>query len=166
MWPNDWPATPRAIATSTEEALAAARARSEDAYRDAVADVESEDAAQVGLVHAEIIRALLEELHPDGLIGDDVQDVLARTVRSASEWFGDLDVDGFVEVLTGALGVADTEAVRPRPRAGHALLIIAELSSPTRRAADGQGAHASTSSEVYIRRAIEEIARSQTIEMP
>ncbi|MCZ4077625.1 hypothetical protein O1W68_06695 [Rhodococcus sp. H36-A4] len=166
MWPNDWPATPRAIATSTEEALAAARARSADAYRDAVADVESADAAQVGLVHAEIIRALLEELHPDGLTGEDVQEVLALTVRSASEWFGELDVEGFVEVLTGALGVADTEAAGRRPRAGHALLIIAALSSAGRRTADGKDGHDSTSSEVYVRRAIEEIARSQTIEMP
>lgn len=102
-----------------------------------------------------MVRSLLEELHPDGLTGEDVQDALTNAVRSASAWNFDLDVPGFVEVLTGALGVADTEEERPRPRPEHAVLIITDLL--VRRKARA---------EVYISRAISEIRRAQTMEMP
>ncbi|MGA9871090.1 MAG: hypothetical protein WBQ44_08115 [Rhodococcus sp. (in: high G+C Gram-positive bacteria)] len=156
---KDWPATARAIATATEDAVAAARAHSVEDYRSAVSALEAEDSSQVGLVHAEIIKALLEELHPDGLTGENVQDVLTRTVRS-SEWADAVDVDGFVEVLTGALGVADTESPRPRPRVGHSVLVIADLMA-ARRAQDE-----TVTPQLFVRRAIAEIERAQTIEMP
>ncbi|WP_072807169.1 hypothetical protein [Rhodococcoides yunnanense] len=151
----EWPPTVRAIAVATDEAVIAARARSVEGFADAVLTLSSEDAAQVGSIHAEMVRSLLEELHPDGLTGEDVQDVLSLTVRSAAEWNPNLDVPGFVEVLTGALGVADTEEVRPRPRPEHAVLIIVNLL-----------ARRKGSAEVYIRRAVAEIQRAQTMEMP
>ncbi len=109
----------------------------------------------MGSIHAEMVRSLLEELHPDGLTGEDVQDALTRTVREASIWNVDLDVPGFVEVLTGALGVADTDERRPPPRPAHAVLIIADLL--VRR---------NVASEVFLRRAVAEIERAQTMEMP
>lgn len=143
------------ISKATIDAVAAVRVRSSDGYVDAVTTLEAEDPSQVGSVHAEIVRSLMEELHPDGLTGEDVQDALTRTARSAAEWMPTLDVDGFVEVLTGALGVADTDAERPRPRVGHAVLIVADLLG-LRRA----------SAEVYVRRALAEIERAQTVEMP
>lgn len=151
----EWPPTVRAIANATEDAVTAARAQSKDAFSEAVEKLYSEDLAQVGAVHAEMVRSLLEELHPDGLTGEDVQDVLSRTVRAASRWASDLDVPGFVEVLTGALGVADTEEKRQRPRPEHAVLIITDLL--VRRKAPA---------ELYIGRAISEIRRAQTMEMP
>ena len=151
----DWPQAVRAIATATEDAITAARARSKDAFSEAVEKLSSGDLAQVGAVHAEMVRSLLEELHPDGLTGEDVQDTLTSAVRAASEWNADLDVPGFVEVLTGALGVADTEEQRPRPRPQHAVLIITDLL--VRRKA---------TAEVYISRAVSEIRRAQTMEMP
>lgn len=151
----EWPPTVRAIATATDDAVTAARVRSAADFADAIAVLGSEDASRVGLIHAEIVRSLLEELHPDGLTGEDVQDALASAVRSAAEWIPDMDVPGFVEVLTGALGVADTEEKRPAPRAEHAVLVIADLLFRRKVAA-----------EVYIRRAVAEVQRAQTIEMP
>lgn len=151
----EWPPTVRAIATATEDAVAAARAKSPEAFSEAIENLSSEDSAQVGSVHAEMVRSLLEELHPDGLTGEDVQDTLTATVRSAAEWNPSLDVPGFVEVLTGALGVADTDEKRPSPRPEHAVLIITDLL-----------ARRKVGAEVYIRRAIAEIQRAQTMEMP
>jgi hypothetical protein len=154
-WPHHWPLTVRSIATATDDAIAAASARVVEPFSDAIETLASEDPAQVGLIHAEMVRSLLEELHPDGLTGEDVQDALTRTVRSAAEWNPTIDVDGFVEVLTGALGVADTEERRPRPRPEHAVLLIADLL--VRR---------KTPAQVYIRRAVGEVQRAQTMEMP
>jgi hypothetical protein len=151
----EWPPTVRAIAAATDDAITAARARVLEDFREAVEQLSAEDRAQVSAVHAEMVRSLLEELHPDGLTGEDVQDALTGAVRSASVWNPELDVPGFVEVLTGALGVADTEEKRPPPRPEHAVLIIADLL--VRRKA---------SAEVYIRRAVGEIQRAQTMEMP
>nr|WP_206030864.1 hypothetical protein [Rhodococcus sp. B10] len=154
-WPHDWPLTARTIAAATDDAIAAATARSVEQFADAIETLTSEDPAQLGLIHAEMVRSLLEELHPDGLTGEDVQDALTRTVRSAAEWNPSVDVDGFVEVLTGALGVADTEERRPRPRPEHAVLLMADLL--VRRKASGK---------LYIRRAVAEVQRAQTMEMP
>lgn len=150
----DWPQTVRTIATATDDAVTAARAQSAGDFDDATGVLASEDPAQVGLIHAEIVRSLLEELHPDGLTGEDVQDALSRTVRG-TDWYPNLDIDGFVEVLTGALGVADTEQPRPRPRVEHAVLLITDLLVRRKAAAD-----------LYIRRAVAEVQRAQTIEMP
>lgn len=151
----EWPPTVRAIASATDEAITGARSRSETDFADAVRLLGAEDSAQVASIHAEMVRSLLEELHPDGLEGEDVQDALTRAVRSAAEWNSDVDVPGFVEVLTGALGVADTEEKRPSPRTEHALLIIVDLL--VRR---------KSSAEKYIRQAVAEIQRAQTMEMP
>lgn len=151
----EWPPTVRAIASATDDAITAARARSVSDFADAVQVLSSEDSAQVAAIHAEMVRSLLEELHPDGLEGEDVQDALTRAVRSAAEWNSAVDVPGFVEVLTGALGVADTEENRPSPRPEHAVLIITDLL--LRRKSAG---------EKYIRQAVAEIQRAQTMEMP
>jgi len=113
------------------------------------------DAAKAGNVHAEMVRSLLEEVYSDGLTGENVQEVLGRTVRGA-EWLPSVDIAGFVEVLTGALGVTDVyEQSRSRPRPAHALLVVADLLAVRRSRA-----------ETYVRRALAEIHRAQTVEMP
>ena len=151
----EWPPTVRAIAGATDDAIGSARAKAKDAFVEAIEKLSSEDHVQVAAIHAEMVRSLLEELHPDGLTGEDVQDALSSAVRSAVEWYPDLDVHGFVEVLTGALGVSDTEEKRPSPGAEHAVLILADLLVRRSAAADG-----------YIRSAVAEIRRAQTMEMP
>ena len=154
-WPAEWPAEVRRIADATNAALAAVAARNPIAFDDAVELLGRSDAAQAGHVHAEMVRTLLEEVHSDGLTGENVQEVLGRTVRGA-DWLPDLDIAGFVEVLTGALGVADVdEQTRSRPRPAHALLVVADLLAVRR----GRP-------ETYLRLALADIHRAETIEMP
>ncbi|MFD4265385.1 hypothetical protein [Rhodococcus sp. NPDC058481] len=159
MWPTEWPSAAREIADATDAAVAAARAAEPESYAEAAARLAALDQEQVTVVHASIVRELLEELHPDGLTGDDVQAVLARCARSAAVWVPDLDVSMLVVVLTGALGLTDPdEDPRPLARADlprYAALIIADLLATADAAGSG-----------YIRRAIGEIARAETVEMP
>lgn len=154
-WPIEWPVDVRRIADATVDALAAVVAQDPIAFDEAVELLDRSDAAKAGHVHAEMVRSLLEEVYSDGLTGENVQEVLARTVRGA-DWLPSLDIAGFVEVLTGALGVADVEEQsRSRPRPAHALLVVADLLAVRRSRA-----------ETYVRRALAEIHRAQTVEMP
>lgn len=86
-----------------------------------------------------------------------MQDVLTRCARAAALWFPVVDVDSLVTVLTGALGVADVEENPRRPERAveAAILVIADLLSAAEVPADG-----------YVRRALDEIARAETVEMP
>ena len=154
-WPTEWPVDVRRIADATVDALAAVVAQDPIAFDEAVELLDRSDAAKAGHVHAEMVRSLLEEVYSDGLTGENVQEVLARTARGA-DWLPSLDIAGFVEVLTGALGVADVEEQsRSRPRPAHALLVVADLLAVRRSRA-----------ETYVRRALAEIHRAQTVEMP
>jgi hypothetical protein len=89
------------------------------------------DAEQVGLVLGAVSRSLLEDLHPDGLTGDEVQDVIVRCVTAATAWFPEVDVNALVLVLGGALGVHPPEGepvpVSPLDVARHAPLVVADL---------------------------------------
>ncbi|MDP9637884.1 MULTISPECIES: hypothetical protein [Nocardiaceae] len=154
-WPTEWPVDVRRIADASVDALAAVVAQDPIAFDEAVELLDRSDAAKAGNVHAEMVRSLLEEVYSDGLTGENVQEVLGRTVRGA-EWLPSLDIAGFVEVLTGALGVTDVdEQSRSRPRPAHALLVVADLLAVRRSRA-----------ETYVRRALAEIHRAQTVEMP
>jgi hypothetical protein len=154
-WPTEWPVDVRRIADATVDALAAVVAQDPIAFDEAVELLDRSDAAKAGNVHAEMVRSLLEEVYSDGLTGENVQEVLGRTVRGA-EWLPSVDIAGFVEVLTGALGVTDVdEQSRSRPRPAHALLVVADLLAVRRSRA-----------ETYVRRALAEIHRAQTVEMP
>ena len=154
-WPTEWPVDVRRIADATVDALAAVVAQDPIAFDEAVALLDRSDAAKAGNVHAEMVRSLLEEVYSDGLTGENVQEVLGRTVRGA-DWLPSVDIAGFVEVLTGALGVTDVdEQSRSRPRPAHALLVVADLLAVRRSRA-----------ETYVRRALAEIHRAQTVEMP
>ena len=154
-WPTEWPVDVRRIADATVDALAAVVAQDPIAFDEAVELLDRSDAAKAGNVHAEMVRSLLEEVYSDGLTGENVQEVLGRTVRGA-DWLPSVDIAGFVEVLTGALGVTDVdEQSRSRPRPAHAMLVVADLLAIRRSRA-----------ETYVRRALAEIHRAQTVEMP
>ncbi|MDR6909636.1 hypothetical protein J2W54_002094 [Rhodococcus fascians] len=154
-WPTEWPVDVRRIADATVDALAAVVAQDPIAFDEAVELLDRSDAAKAGNVHAEMVRSLLEEVYSDGLTGENVQEVLGRTVRGA-DWLPSVDIAGFVKVLTGALGVTDVdEQSRSRPRPAHALLVVADLLAVRRSRA-----------ETYVRRALAEIHRAQTVEMP
>jgi hypothetical protein len=153
------PPAARAIAEAAVAAVDAARARDEQGLREAADELAGRDPEQVGMVLGSAVRSLLEDLHPDGLSGEDVQDALERCVRDTLVWTSELDVDSLVVVLTGALGVHQQEdgAARPDPRrlAWHAPVLLAFLLA-------GSGRRF----EPYLVAAFAEIARAETVEMP
>ncbi|NGP04399.1 hypothetical protein G6038_02680 [Rhodococcus sp. 14C212] len=157
VWPTQWPEIARDIADHTATALAAARTQSVPGWEDAVTELAALPYEQVAGVHATMMRELLEELHPDGLTGEDVQTVLERSARTASMWLPSLQPDMLVSVLTGTLGVFDPDAPKARPdeylRAG--LVVLADLLAARR-----------VGPEPYLRRALGEIERAETIELP
>lgn len=123
------PPAARAIAVAAAEAVDAARARDAEAFPAAVERLAALDPERTGLVLGAVVRALLEQRHPDGLDGDDVRAALEHAVRSAGAW-QDVDPQVMAVLLVGALGVHgdDEEApVTPRAVAAHAPLLIADL---------------------------------------
>ncbi|MEV0559975.1 hypothetical protein [Dactylosporangium sp. NPDC050588] len=153
--PSGWrhlPPPARAIATAASAAVEAAQARDKEAFDAAVEQLAGLDPEQSGLVLGVVVRALLEDLHPDGLDGDDVRAALEQAVRSAAEW-QEVDPQVMVVLLVGALGVQDDNdgEGRPSPQAlaRHAPLLLADLLQ--RR-----------SFPRYLQAAFTEIERSQT----
>ncbi|MEO3929808.1 hypothetical protein ABGB07_39035 [Micromonosporaceae bacterium B7E4] len=153
------PPVPRAITQATVRAVEAVRAQDPDALDEAAGDLALLPAEQVGLVLGAVLRLLLEQAHPDGLAGEDVQAVLVRCARSNAGWLSGLDVGVLALLLTGALGVhqmAD-EAPPPGPAAvaRHAPLLVADLLAVTGGAVDD-----------YLAAALSEIAVAETMELP
>ncbi|MEE2030589.1 hypothetical protein [Rhodococcus chondri] len=159
MWPDHWPTITRQIATATVSALDAVRSESAPAFDAAVGDLVALPYEQVTAVYAGMTRELLEELHPDGLTGEDVQAVLERSVRGGARWQSSLHPDAVVEVLVETLGVSDPDAETPKIRPEQYLsagsVVLAELVAARRVAP-----------EPYVRRAVAEIERAETMEMP
>ncbi|WP_408016085.1 hypothetical protein [Rhodococcus artemisiae] len=157
VWPEHWPTITRQIATHTDTALTAVRSETVPVFDEALAELNTLPYEQVTAVHAGMVRELLEELHPEGLTGEDVQSVLENALRNGMRWLPSLQPDAVVVVLTGTLGVHDDEApkVRPGDYVTAGLLVLAELLA-ARKAAPGR----------YLRRAVAEIERTETVEMP
>ncbi|MFC6010415.1 hypothetical protein [Nocardia lasii] len=157
MWPTEWPAPARAIASGVDSAVTAAHAADPAGFTDATADLADLPADQLTTVLSAIIRELLETAHPDGLTGDDVRAVLAAVVRRSAAWLPTVDPGAIITALTGALGIDEAEdpdraPSNPRPAA---ILLIEYLADLT-----------DTPPDQCVRRAIAEIARGETIEMP
>ena len=144
---RELPAPARVIAGTVTDAVSAAQDEDVAAFADATTRLAALDREQVGLVLGAVVRTLLEDLHPDGLGGDDVHDVLTACVRSASAWLPTVNPHALVVVLTGALGVHQSdEEVDPEDRppplgpdeiARHAPLLVAELLGGSRRRLSG-----------------------------
>ncbi|QBJ98688.1 hypothetical protein ERC79_12525 [Rhodococcus sp. ABRD24] len=158
-WPSEWPKTARQIAVSTDDALTAARTASGEHLADALDELLALPFEQVTLVHAGVVRALLEDLHPDGFSGEDIQDALTRVAGSALTWIPGLDIPALAAVLTGSLGLTemsdDAQRIGPADYLRSAILVIADLLATVDMPSTG-----------YIRDAIGEIARAETVEMP
>ncbi|MFD4439388.1 hypothetical protein ACFWPK_06365 [Nocardia sp. NPDC058519] len=157
MWPSDWPSSARAIATAVEAAVTAAKAADASGFSATTAELSELPADQVTAVLSAIVRELLETAHPDGLTGDAVRAVLESVVRRSATWLPRLDAAAVISALTGALGidesaVPDRIGTNPQPAA---VLLIEYLAELTR-----------TPTQQSIQRAINEIARAETIEMP
>ncbi|MDY6810290.1 MAG: hypothetical protein SW127_14950 [Actinomycetota bacterium] len=156
----EWPLKARTIAEASGRGIRAARTHDLDAFGEAIQQLEIHPEARE--VHAHMVRELLETRFPDGLSGDDLAGVLTHTVDGAGAWDAPVDPAAVVVVLTGSLGVTDSPdsdgAARdiPQPQLhSAAILAIADLA-----------AEAALDHEPYLMRAVEEIRRSQTVEMP
>ncbi len=153
------PAPARAIAVGVEAAVAAAQARDLAAFDEAGAELAGLDPQQVGVVFGAVVRALLEDLHPDGLTGDDIRGVLEQCVRSASQWWPAVDANVIVVLLTGALGVHQFDdgaaPLSAAAMARHGAVLTADL-----LAASGQPL------QPYLAAVFAEIARAETVEQP
>ena len=159
QWPADWPRPARDIATGTADAVRAATAADREWFAEATARLLSAEPDRVRAVHSAMVRELLEDDHPDGLSGEAVQAVLERCARAAAVWFPDLDVGALAVVLTGSLGLSDFDEDTLRVGwpvvARHAVLVVADLLVVAQAPPEG-----------HLRRAIGEIARAETVEMP
>jgi hypothetical protein len=113
------------------------------------------DAEQVRLVLSGVLRPLLEDLHPDGLTGDDLRAAVEGCLRRVAGWAPAADPQVLVVVLAGAFGVHPDDEARPEAAAAeaarHACLLVADL-----LAASG------TRLRPYLDAAFVEIARAQT----
>jgi hypothetical protein len=156
---REMPPPARAIALTADAAVSAAMSRDPDAFESATGQLAALNPEQIGLVLGAVVRSLLEDMHPDGLSGDDVQVVLERCARAAANWLPRVDPRVLVVLLTGALGVHDPHE-EPRPLdaldvARHAPLLVADLLTISGSPVAG-----------YLDAALAEIARAETVEMP
>jgi hypothetical protein len=163
---------------ATAGAVDAARAGDRDAYEAAAVDLAALPSEQTGPVLTAVIRALLEQGHPDGLDGDDIQAVITGCHRAVAAWLPPDRVDTLtmVVVLASALGIhepgltyhdaahpdaaaapddgtAPTGVPTPAECSWHAPLLVADL----------LGGHRL---DRYLDAAFTEIARAETMEVP
>jgi len=175
---GDLPPPARAIATAVTDAVGAAQAGDAAAFEDAAGRLGLADPEHVRVLLGDAVRLLLEELHPDGLDGDDLRDVTARCARAAAPWFPGVRPGALVVVLAGALGVhpdtppdgtRDDERapepddpwsdvplrLSPDDVARHAIVLLADLTGARGRPRRG-----------YLEAAFTELARRETVEQP
>ena len=181
----------RMIGRAISRSVAAAGDRDRAEYEIVAADLAALPADQAGGVLGAVARALLEDQHPDGLDGDDIQAVLARCYRDAVSWLPPERVDAHVllAVLASALGIheagvtyeditapASTEADEwtSTPVGGTAQREALAVTAPT---AAQYAWHAPLlladllaagrrSLSFYLDAAFADIARAETMEMP
>jgi hypothetical protein len=153
------PAPARPIAAAALAAAAAARNQDNDALAEAAGELAALDPGHVGLILGTTVRVLLEDMHPDGLDGDDVRTVLEHCVRASAAWQPDVDPHVVLVLLAGALGVYEDDGEpQPKPEslARHAALLMADLlEGPAGPAAGDERVAA------YLTAALREIERAQ-----
>ncbi|WP_308785326.1 hypothetical protein [Phytohabitans rumicis] len=123
------PPPARAIAVAASDAVDLVQADDRDAFEVAVKALAGTEGA--GLVLGAVVRLLLEDLHPDGLAGDDIRRIGAECLRAGAGWEPPPDPHLVLVLLTGALGVHDQDEDAPRPApelwTRHAALLVAHL---------------------------------------
>lgn len=100
------PAPARDLVRALTRAVDTATARDDAAtYDGAVARLATQPSG--GRVLGDVLRALLEDTHPDGLESDDITLVVGRCYRAAAAWLAPERVDATVllAALAGALGI-------------------------------------------------------------
>ena len=150
------PRPARDIAAAVTATVAAAAARDATALLATAARLAALNPEQVGLVLGAVTWSLLEDLHPDGLRGDDVRAVVERCVLGAAAWYPDVDPDVVVDLLSDVLDVPRPfRKPEPAEVAVHGPLLVADLLAAGGRQLDG-----------YLAAAFAEIARGELVEPP
>jgi hypothetical protein len=163
------PAAARAIAGATTDAVSAVRATNVAAFDEAANRLAAVEPEQVRIVLGVVVRALLEDRHPDGVSGDDLLELIKSCARTSIGWYPGVDIEVLVVVLTGALGVHEPDLeprkFTPLDVARHAPLFIAELlAAGPPEATDGTRAGRPLAG--YFTDAYREISRSERNELP
>ena len=116
------------------EAVEAAVAADDSRLALAMARAQTLDGGHLRRLLSGLLRPVLEDLHPDGVDGDDLADLLDETVRETA-WAADVDPLALAVVLTGAFGVVvATREELPHPvtdlqLARHAVLLLGRVLS-------------------------------------
>ena len=98
----------RTLADAVGEAVRAAQDGETTRHGEAAARLALAEPEHVRLVLGAVVRALVEEVHPDGIDADDVREVVTDCLRGTAGWVpAPPEVDPFVLVVLvcGALGV-------------------------------------------------------------
>jgi hypothetical protein len=160
------------LGTATSRAVQAAAARQPERYREAAAALALLPAEQAGTLLAAVLRALLEERHPDGLDRGDIQAVVSRCHRAAAGWLpvGQIRVTVLIAALASALGIHEpgvtyhdgvstvdshVEVPTAEQYLWHGPLLIADLLAAGSRPLG-----------TYLDRAFGELSQEQTSELP
>ncbi|MGI8666554.1 MAG: hypothetical protein ACR2N4_11065 [Jatrophihabitans sp.] len=154
-------ASVRAVRAGLGEAIEAARGGDAERFAAANAVLAGLDQQRLSILQGAIVRELLELTHPDGLTGEDAQLVLTRCVRAALAWYPDTDAEAMITVLMGALGAGDPAELPPVGQTAalaHGNLLIADLLAG--RPEPG------VALAPLLQRALAEIERAETIELP
>jgi hypothetical protein len=161
------PAAARAISSATTDAVAAVTSTDVAAFDEAVARLAAAEPEQVRVVLGVVVRALLEDLHPDGVSGDDLLELIKSCARTSIGWYPGVDIEVLVVVLTGALGVHEPDQeprqFSPLDVARHAPLFIAELLAVGRARQAGRTGRPLSD---YFADAYLEISRAELNELP
>ncbi len=155
---RSWSGPSRAMAVAVDAAVTAAQAPSRELFDDAISALRRLDQEQVAVLLGAITRDLLERSHPNGLDSDDAEEVVRSCLVAVAPWYEPLDGNAVVLALTGALGVNDPDESTPPDRGPvltHGLLLIADLLTV-----------AATALAPVLDRALGELRRAQTIELP
>ncbi|GAB7189937.1 hypothetical protein NUM3379_06430 [Kineococcus sp. NUM-3379] len=126
----------RALADAVGEAVRAAQDGDTGRHGEAAARLAQAEPEHVRLVLGAVVRALVEQLHPEGIDADDVREVVTDCLRGTAGWTPTPpEVDPFVLVVLvcGALGVHPDD---PPPGAVADDGTAGEGSPPLHRAAD------------------------------
>lgn len=163
------PAAAQAIATAVTAAVRAAQAQDAEALTESGDRAARQDPEAVRLVLGSVVRALVEQAHPDGIGADDLGDLLQKCLRTAAPWWP-VQPETLVAVLAGALGVhPDTDAVGP------GIDVDDQERPPRPTPTDVTCAAALLAAELlptggvvtpFVDAAFAEIARAETVELP
>jgi hypothetical protein len=122
------PAAARGIGEAAVDAVGAARTADAEAFSDATTRLEALDQVRVARVLGTVVRVQLEDLHPGGLTGDDLQVVLERCAWTARAWWRDVDPATLGALLLGAMGIVAQDDTPPSVGVPtHGALLIADL---------------------------------------